>query len=494
MDERQNNAFTDGGATKQAWNDVKNKALEQQRLLDSWKEFSNQTTLHGIKYALSDDNGKARRVLWLVVLVSSLAFLLYQISVTIIQYTEYLSMVTISEQVETELNLPAVTVCNNNLYKASLVRELYPHVEGSFRSWADMVFGEEQMDIPRFFQEMNDTSLNDTFHDMTQTVHGLSDVYIRCKIGSVLLNCSDYTTLISTDKGPCYTFNGLRMDGENAEQLNVNKQGHMTAIQLTLDVQPFDYFIPLNYGTGLLLSIHDQHEVAPFLEDRNIVLPPGRDVYISLLKTVLTKLGRPYSKEDCVDRKYHTRGECINNCKTASVFECGQCNAGSRSVDDDPNLCTLPQIFQCSMINIPKWYNGDFECDCPVNCEQVQFEHKLSYGAFPNTLALADARRLNWTYQEPAEIAENYVNVNIYYEDLKTIYRRQTALITQWQLFSSVGGLMGLALGTSFITLLEFLDFALVAGCQKLRAITKRRNQVKQTVGQSSESNSNAIK
>lgn len=482
MDRRVKEAVTKPAKPKLAFSDAVEQASKQPRSF--WKEFSHQTTLHGIKYAVGDDSGKVRRCLWVIVLLASLAFLLYMITITAMQYSQHQSMLTISEMTYSQLTLPAITVCNNNLYKASLVRQLYPHVEGSFRRWAGMVFGEETLDIDEFFAEMNDTALNDTWVGMERTMHARSDVYIRCKIGSVLLNCADYTTKTVTDKGACFTFNGLRMDGSDAKQLSVNKQGHMTAIQLTLDVQPDDYFIPLTYATGLLIGIHDQYEMAPFLEDRNIVIPPGRDVYISLLKTVLTRLDQPYSKQACVESKYHLRGQCHNNCKTQHVFECGQCNAGSRPVDDDPDLCTFQQAFQCSMTNIPKWYDGGFQCLCPLSCEETQFEYKLSYGAFPNTLALEDARRLNWTYQQPDDIAANYANVNIYYEDLKTIYRAQTPLVTQWQLFSSVGGLMGLALGTSFITLLEFLDFAGVYLYKKVQQRKRVSSKVSDVTGE----------
>ena len=224
-------------------------------------------------------------------------------------------------------------------------------------------------------------------------------------------------------------------------------------------------------STGLLITIHDQYENV-YLEESHIVLPPGQDVYIPISKTKFTRLGPPYSKQECVKGKRNKRGECITACKNHKAMSCnGQCVMFS----DHPNACTFEQAFRCSLIHLPRWYKGEIKCDCPSPCEEVIFDHKISYGAFPNKLALADARALNWTHQDAESIRENYVNVNIYYEDLKTVYKQQTPVINQWQLFSSIGGLMGLALGTSFITILEFFDFAFVAIYERVRARRERK-------------------
>ena len=57
----------------------------------------------------------------------------------------------------------------------------------------------------------------------------------------------------------------------------------------------------------------------------------------------------------------------------------------------------------------------------------------------------------------------------IYYETLTTEEIYEQPLVNQWQLFSTVGGLMGLFIGCSTMTQFEFPDFFIVFLKKKLR-------------------------
>ena len=95
--------------------------LEAEKITKKFKEFSNNTTLHGIKYTLGDNHGTVRRVLWLVILLCSLVFLIHEITRTALQYQQYMSLLAISAEEQEELTLPAVTVSRSNEGQGHLV-------------------------------------------------------------------------------------------------------------------------------------------------------------------------------------------------------------------------------------------------------------------------------------------------------------------------------------------------------------------------------------
>ena len=93
-------------------------------------------------------------------------------------------------------------------------------------------------------------------------------------------------------------------------------------------------------------------------------------------------------------------------------------------------------------------------CDCPDACKYTTYDITTSYLAFPAT-AVAEqyAAIYNMTVEN---IYNNYLALNIYYQSQNTEIEETVNAYSVTALLSSIGGLLGLFLGMSVISMLEF--------------------------------------
>lgn len=69
---------------------------------------------------------------------------------------------------------------------------------------------------------------------------------------------------------------------------------------------------------------------------------------------------------------------------------------------------------------------------------------------------------------------ENFIKVDIFYKDLSFEKVSLQVSFELMSLFSEIGGLLGLLLGASILTLLELFDFIVLLGVHNFRE--RRRN------------------
>ena len=263
--------------------------------------------------------------------------------------------------------------------------------------------------------------------------------------------------------GMCYTFNGKG----RLLPARQTRDGPETGISLVLNVDTDEYFAPFSRdAVGLRIRLHDPDEF-PQVDNGNILLAPGVDVYMSLQKQVVHHLKKPYSEVDCNNDPGYSYTICRSECAKRKVFDCGHCSFTRDS--DAP--CSFIEGIQCYANNYNIWYSTDNQCDCPRQCHVTKFEHKMSTATFPNEFATQFyTSQPNWPFNSTASIRRNTVRLAIYYETLTTEEIYEQPLVNQWQLFSTVGGLMGLFIGCSTMTLCEFPDFLIVFLNKKLRS------------------------
>ena len=93
-------------------------------------------------------------------------------------------------------------------------------------------------------------------------------------------------------------------------------------------------------------------------------------------------------------------------------------------------------------------------CDCPAACKYTTYDITTSYLAFP---AAASAEQYAALYNTTVEkIYNNLLTLNIYYQSQNTEIEETVDAYSVTALLSSIGGLLGLFLGMSVISMLEF--------------------------------------
>ena len=89
------------------------KKSTRRRIVDTTKQYSSTTTIHGISYLAGEDVSGLERVLWATVVLFAMAFTTYQV---ITLYNDWqdqpviTTLDTVSLPIE-EIEFPAVTIC-----------------------------------------------------------------------------------------------------------------------------------------------------------------------------------------------------------------------------------------------------------------------------------------------------------------------------------------------------------------------------------------------
>ncbi|KAE9419393.1 hypothetical protein Angca_003343, partial [Angiostrongylus cantonensis] len=86
---------------------------------DKFKDFADKTTAHGAKRILIAQNGIGR-LFWMSLMAFFLTLFLYQAGTLIMKYKKHDKITSISIKFD-HLEFPAITFCNLNPYKKSLV-------------------------------------------------------------------------------------------------------------------------------------------------------------------------------------------------------------------------------------------------------------------------------------------------------------------------------------------------------------------------------------
>ena len=98
-------------------------------------------------------------------------------------------------------------------------------------------------------------------------------------------------------------------------------------------------------------------------------------------------------------------------------------------------------------------------CDCPVACKYTTYDITTSYLAFPATVV---AEKYATMYNTTVDyFYNNFLALNIYYQSQNTDIEETVNADSVPNLLSAVGGLMGLFLGMSVISMLEFVTWLL---------------------------------
>ena len=428
-------------------------------------KYVESTTAHGVVRIFSGKS-KIRRLFWAVVFLGAMAGCLYNISNRIIFLLGNPTSTTLQLVSEENLTFPAVTICNLNSVRRDFLQER--DLFYFFRTAA--LF---EPDLPDFQSECNNLvrafSNNDapSFTDIQdQGRHRLEEFIIGCRFLGRLCNITEYFTPTFTQLGYCYTFNSSEV---------TNGTGPRNGLQLTLNIEQDQFVLSSSnlYDVGVKVAIHTQDE-PPRPNDRGIGVPPGRNAFLALnQKRVIDETRRNCKQQNANSEFNFLRQEfnysvpaCLIDCFYSNLAEmCGCLETGNQFTPDSDRFASYPNCnINDTCCYIEQNYRPD-NCNCPSACEYTTFDISTSYSAFParNSLETLIEVLQNETGEVlPTNISyyeENILIVNIYFESLNIELQTTKDAYGVVALLSDMGGQLGLFLGVSVISVLEFVTW-----------------------------------
>ncbi|KAL8564936.1 hypothetical protein ACOMHN_019839 [Nucella lapillus] len=331
---------------------------------ETFVTFTENTTLHGLKYIWMKDAILFRRLLWLMLTLSCSGIMMYQILDRIIYYHNKPVTVDVRINFNTSLHFPAVTICNQNAFRASKAAEM-----GYYDLLTDMYDDAK----PFTAAELQRYDASNFSLDMlyTETRHRLHDFLISCKWRGVRCGQEHFQMRV-TDHGICYT-----LDSTN---LIVDSAGSDDGLSLSLNVEQYEYMPGPHDAAGVKILLHDKKEF-PKVHALGQALSPGFHSFLALKLVSVENLPSPHGECDSPSLRYYSHyatPNCESDCATRLLHSLCGCKLFYMPGDDP--ACTLWQYFNCYLPKKNLLHQKKIsECYCPVPCSFFVFDPIVSY-------------------------------------------------------------------------------------------------------------------
>ena len=453
------------------------------------RKYFHQTTTHGIP-AVYFSEGKTKKIIWSIIFFILFSLLAVNVTLLLTEYFHYPIYQRIIDVKATEVTFPSITICSASDYsKASVTEETLSNIgilitrleSGSLDidNFGDLRNKVEQHHLKFFHNTEFQHKVKSQFKPML-----LKKLNGSCTF-STIHKCNyirDFMqTFPSSEDKLCYTFNHNKSD-----PYFQRGNGPLFGFSIILFANQSDY-VPLmgfDNGIGLTIYIHPINTY-PFLGVHGISVPPGYSSNIAMHKIVTQRLPHPYPSS-CSDGKdirtiipgdYTVMG-CEVSCQYHYVYKkCGYIEPFMRSFmpeekyprkkNRDPK-----EVLECRNKVLMEWFREGFRetCNCPPPCDEEVYHRIVSMTKWPALvdipyyrIAFAKALNISTDVLSGNYIRDNFLQVRVYFDELGYKHVYEQCKMSLAELYSNLGGQLGLWIGYSFFSIIELLAMLLTA-------------------------------
>ncbi|KAJ7377745.1 Acid-sensing ion channel 2 [Desmophyllum pertusum] len=406
----------------------------------TWNSFVESSTLHGMRYVFTSPT-TFRRILWAFFLLSGMGYFSFHSSKLLEKYFSYPIATKVTLVHEKEPDFPSVTICNFNMFRKSLVNAY--NYEQVLRYTTRDQFG-------KFAGiEINDSNIDwSVYEGVNMSLvyhlggHQMQDMLKGCSWSGEKCSYKNFTPVL-TSMGLCHTFNS----GKSGQDiLRVKDAGAKFGLSLMLSIEQSEYFGLMTLLAGIKVLIH-HHETPPMVAQLGFSVAPGTSTFAAVRKEEVHNLKSPY-ESNCTDsdvnnlRDYtkYTTSACMLKCHTRHVVkQCG-CRDIKMTAIDDAKVCDVHKTSTCVFRKwktfigpLTKGFSGVNASDIPHLIENYSDDYSKAY-------------------------RENLLELNIYFQELNVYFIEQQPAYDFESLLGEIGGQLGLCIGASLLTVLEFCD------------------------------------
>ncbi|XP_046490649.1 sodium channel protein Nach isoform X1 [Neodiprion pinetum] len=345
---------------------------------------------------------------------------------------------------------------------------------------------------------------NEIMKNLTPKCH---EVILGCTYRGKQRPCTNLFTFRKTQDGYCCTFNYVRQNDEFIPASEYNRTGYQSkvlqaiapgvATGLTILIEPLldDYYYTIPPGKGWKIIIFNAEDY-PDNPSGGVIeqmISPSTETYLRLEAIVFFTpdeiISYPVQKRKCIFNTElqklftgYTYSDCIVNCRVDDIWETCNCLPFFFPKRDDRRTCDMTDL-PCLNSNKSKWWVL-FPHEVPddeTNLNSERYYGPMKYEAVTGIdcsecyPACNDVRYFvsNSVTSLPteADFPNNITNnsnssdrsiIHIYFGDDSVPRLKQDITYYWYELLSNIGGICGVFVGFSLISILELIFFLLV--------------------------------
>jgi len=302
-------------------------------------------------------------------------------------------------------------------------------------------------------------------------ISNLNNVLLSCNFEQSTCNSSDFEIQYYPDKSfsMCLRFNsGKNFFNESTTIRNIKRKGPRLGFNVFFNTTNLNNLLfpeskimaYMNNASDMFLPLRAYNSI----QSNGNFLIRGSNL-IKMEIDLIEKLSEPYNncvKKDTTDfisdffqyfirnKMTYLQSDCFDLCNLEMIKNA--CNCTDR-------IGSQSECFDNSLDCIEK-RNSDYESQknqfslqctksCPPECDFINYKTYVSYLGPINA---------DWQKRFPGVLNEHLYQVGVYYEKLEYTLINQLEKMSTFDFASSVGGILGLFIGFSFITLVEIIE------------------------------------
>ncbi|XP_057307360.1 acid-sensing ion channel 1C-like [Hydractinia symbiolongicarpus] len=420
----------------------------KEKIKEHIDDFIENSSLHGLSY-IFDKRHSVRRIIWFVITVAAFGYSMQKVYESTVNFLDYPFNTARMRQYVDEIEFPAVSFCNLNDMRMSVLNGTMVDEAILDHSKAKNVTAEVYRNVTR------------------GAAHLLEEMLVDCTFNGMKCSHENFTFFYWKQGDQCFTFNS----GQKGHPvLSVTGTGIERSLTMTINLQHYDYYRD-RLISGIHLLLHGQDETP--VRIRGPMISPGYTTYIQVEKKQIINLESPY-KTHCgsLNLKYfksYSRNTCWLEQLTDYVNE--SCGCKDFFMPGEIPICSFQVAISCMW---PKWEEFDTEklYNCPLPCEiHTYYGHSKSRALFPSknqAPKLADLVR-NDTHMKDVKgiddlqfLRDNFLRIVIFYDDLSYEKLEQQPSYDMLVWLGDIGGQIGLFIGAGVMSYFEFVDCLLL--------------------------------
>ncbi|XP_072050209.1 acid-sensing ion channel 1A-like [Amphiura filiformis] len=329
------------------------------------------------------------------------------------------------------------------------------------------------------------------YEQRVETGHDLKDMLLSCTFQGYPCTPNNFTWFYNYLYGNCYTFN-LGLDSKIHE---VTTAGPLLGLTMSLYIEQDEYIPDIQQGAGIRVEIHSQKSMS-FPEDKGLNVAPGTEAFISVRKTFIDRKGKPFTNcttetNSTIFSEYfphvkYSKLMCEKDCFYRAVLFVCNCSDVRYRYDDSQIACNSTNPKDVGCIRMLESRAADIPCGCTFACQEDIFKYVVSYSLWPNDkhkpVVQNGIREMSDHLKKSVEndtsfVEKNVVKINVYYDELTYDFIYHTETYGKYDLLSDLGGNVGLWIGISVLTIVEILELfydVIMLCCVKVKSAGER--------------------
>lgn len=364
------------------------------------------------------------KALWILFLIMSLYFSIYNIIINFIDYFSYDTITSIHTYNEREAEFPTISFCDPD------INEYYFNIkilQFTFNSQNYTSTWQEHLEI------YNDTSF-----------------------------------------GQCYRFNsGKSIQNESMAIKKSKKAGYDDGFIL-------EFYSATKHDYGqIYVYIHNHTQNPATIFNKGYWIRAGTDTYFILKRVFDQRLEKPFN--NCFKNVSHSpfnqtiinymnkkeweynQRECVSICRNLIAMETTNCNCNINSLDEKFKVKCFSKNVSDEIKKCSEKFLIDFNSDlcipyCPLECDSFNYDIAQTIVPIIDNGNITSVQFQYTEFNTYENVSKSLYQLYVYYDDLKYTVISQKPKTELYGLISNIGGTFSLFLGLSIGSFLELLE------------------------------------